>query len=66
MSYHYLDGIQYIRRVADNLGLAKFNLIGHSLGGGMAMLFASVYPENVTGLIMLDASSRSRGPWALS
>ena len=55
MSYHFLDGIQYIRRLADQLGLAKLNLIGHSMGGGMAMLFASVYPERVSRLIMLDA-----------
>ena len=55
MSYHYLDGIQYIRRVADHLGLKKFNLIGHSMGGGMSMLYTSVYPEHVSKLIMLDA-----------
>jgi pimeloyl-ACP methyl ester carboxylesterase len=55
MGYHFLDGIQYIRRVADHLGLAKVNLIGHSMGGGMSMLFAAVYPEHVSHLIMLDA-----------
>jgi pimeloyl-ACP methyl ester carboxylesterase len=48
MGYHYLDGLQYIRRVAQHFGLHKFNLIGHSMGGGMSMIFASTYPECVS------------------
>ena len=46
MSYHYLDGLQYIRRVAEHFKLTKFNLIGHSMGGGMSMIFTATYPGN--------------------
>jgi hypothetical protein len=27
MAYHYLDGLQYIRRVAQHFGLKKINLV---------------------------------------
>ena len=43
-SYHSLDGLQYIRRVADFYNLEKFNLIGHSMGGGMSFVFAVTHP----------------------
>ena len=43
-SYHYLDGLQYIRRIADFYNLEKFNLIGHSMGGGMSFVFAVTHP----------------------
>ena len=43
-SYHYLDGLQYIRRIADFYNLEKFNLIGHSMGGVMSFVFAVTHP----------------------
>jgi pimeloyl-ACP methyl ester carboxylesterase len=34
--------------------LEKVNIIGHSMGGKTAMLFATIYPEMVTNLIVAD------------
>ena len=54
-SYHHLDGLQYIRRVADYYNFDKFNLLGHSMGGGMCFVYAVTHPEHVQRLIVLDA-----------
>ena len=54
-TYHYLDGLQYIRRVAIHLNLDKFSLIGHSMGGGMSLMYSVTHPEHVKRLVMLDA-----------
>ena len=54
-SYHYLEGLQYIRRVANYFQLEKFNLMGHSMGGGMSFMYTVTHPEQVQRLVMLDA-----------
>ena len=55
LTYHHMEGIQYIRRVADYYGLDRFNLLGHSMGASMSFLYAAVYPEHVRRLVMLDS-----------
>lgn len=35
---------------------SPFLLVGHSLGGGVAMQFAADYPEMLTGLVLVDSS----------
>ncbi len=52
--YHFADGLQVIRRVAGHFSLDRFSLLGHSMGAGMALLFAATHPEMVERLIMLD------------
>lgn len=54
-SYHYLDGLQYIRRIANFYKLEKFSLVSHSMGAGMSMLYSVTHPEQVSRLVMLDA-----------
>ena len=34
--------------------VARFGLLGHSMGAGMCSLFAAVYPEMVEALVMID------------
>jgi pimeloyl-ACP methyl ester carboxylesterase len=41
--------------VMDDLGLDQAVLMGHSLGGYIAMGFAARYPQRVSGLILIDA-----------
>ena len=48
------------RDLADHLGVAKMHLVGHSLGGGVAMQFAYQYPERVETLTLI--SSGGLGP----
>jgi pimeloyl-ACP methyl ester carboxylesterase len=49
-----------IGAAADHLGLARFVLIGHSLGGAVSLAFAGRHPERVAGLLMLDPASDGR------
>ncbi len=43
-----------VAAVADTLGLERFVLVGHSMGGGVALAYAGAQPERVAGLILLD------------
>jgi pimeloyl-ACP methyl ester carboxylesterase len=38
----------------DTLGLEQFVLVGHSMGGGVALAYAGKYPELVAGLVLVD------------
>ena len=40
--------------VADTLGLEKFVLVGHSMGGGVALAYAGAHPQRVAGLLLVD------------
>jgi pimeloyl-ACP methyl ester carboxylesterase len=40
--------------VADELGLRRFVLAGHSLGGSVAIEYAGRHPERVAGLLLVD------------
>ena len=54
IAYHFNDCLPIIQRIVKLLKWEKFYLIGHSLGGGMAVLYAEVFPEQVEKLVMLD------------
>ncbi len=41
--------------VADALGLGRFALVGHSLGGGVALAYAGTHPDRVERLLLVDA-----------
>jgi len=43
-----------LRQFADALGLERFVLGGHSMGGTVATLFAERYPARLAGLIVVD------------
>jgi len=45
-----------ILELADLIGLDKFIIAGHSMGGKTALWFAKKWPERVSGLIVLDMS----------
>jgi pimeloyl-ACP methyl ester carboxylesterase len=46
--------------VADELGLKRFVLVGHSSGGTVAIAYASAHPKKVTGLLLADPSGDAR------
>ena len=46
--------------LADHLGLARFGLIGHSMGGGPALLLAAQEPARVTHLVLLASVGLAR------
>jgi pimeloyl-ACP methyl ester carboxylesterase len=43
-----------VAAVADTLGLDRFVLVGHSMGGGVALTYAGANPKRVAGLVLLD------------
>lgn len=53
--YHYVDYLSDVMAVADALGWSRFTLLGHSLGGATASLFAAACPERVQQLWSIEA-----------
>jgi pimeloyl-ACP methyl ester carboxylesterase len=44
-----------IDAVVNKIGLPKFILMGHSMGGSVAIAYADLHPERVAGLLLVDA-----------
>src|SRR5262245_5698901 len=61
--YDYDYHVRDIERVTAALGIERFVLLGHSLGGRIAMLFAGQHPERMAGLVLVDSAPEldSRG-----
>jgi len=53
--YHYVDYFDDIRNALDALGWPRASLLGHSLGGTLASLYAALYPERVENLLLIEA-----------
>lgn len=47
------DCVQWLQDVLDGLGLSRVNLLGHSMGGWLALHFALNAPERVESLVLL-------------
>lgn len=52
--YGWRTHVADIHDLVTEAGLAPFVLIGHSLGAGIAIRYAAMYPEEVSALIILD------------
>lgn len=52
--YTYPDRIIDLRRVVDYLGWKNYSLIGHSMGGAVAMAYAAFFSSEVDKVISLD------------
>jgi pimeloyl-ACP methyl ester carboxylesterase len=44
-------------RLVDRLGLERFDLLGHSMGGVVAMRYTLRHPERVRSLILMDTAA---------
>jgi pimeloyl-ACP methyl ester carboxylesterase len=54
-----LDGlVADLAAAFDGLGLARADLLGHSLGGMVALRFALAHPQRVASLVLMDTSPR--------
>ncbi len=51
--------VQAIHTAVDQLGIERFILVGHSMGGSVAGAYAGTYPEQVAGLLLVDPSGDS-------
>lgn len=48
---------QCVKSVLDQVGVRRYVIAGHSMGGYAALAFAELYPENVSGLCLFNSSS---------
>lgn len=48
-----------IAAVVDGLGLGRFVLVGHSMGGAAAVTYAGAHPERVAGLVLVGTPGKS-------
>jgi pimeloyl-ACP methyl ester carboxylesterase len=59
----HAHAIAFVRSTLDALGLARAHVIGNSMGGLWALLFALAYPERVDRLVLLgEPAGASRVP----
>jgi abhydrolase domain-containing protein 6 len=52
-SYGYPIQVERLHRFLQQLGLKRFHLMGHSMGGCIAATYAAQYPEEVTTLTLI-------------
>ena len=70
--YSFVGMSADIAAVVEALKLERFLLVGHSMGGGVALTYAGSHPDRVAGLVLVDpigdgkqispASAQTRGP----
>ncbi|MEU6084316.1 alpha/beta hydrolase [Streptomyces sp. NPDC047108] len=54
-----------VAAAVDSLGRGPALVVGHSLGGYVALEFARRHPERLRGLVLAGASAATKGPWAM-
>jgi pimeloyl-ACP methyl ester carboxylesterase len=57
--YTMEDNADAVHSVLSELGIRKSILVGHSMGGYVALAFAELYPEYVKGLALLNSTARA-------
>jgi pimeloyl-ACP methyl ester carboxylesterase len=53
-SYHYIDYIYDLHQLIQQAGLGPVTLVGHSMGGAIAAMFAGAYPDLVEKLVLIE------------
>ena len=47
---------EVVRDMLDSLGIERATLVGHSMGGYVALAFCAAYPERLDGVVLLSSS----------
>ena len=55
-SMTYEEMARDVARFAEQRGLERYTLIGHNMGAKTAMMTATLFPDNVDGVICLDTA----------
>ncbi len=55
-AYEYDNFVADLEAVIDGLGIERCVVVGHSLGGRVAMLYAGRHPEKLAGLVIVDSA----------
>ncbi|MDX1413258.1 MAG: alpha/beta hydrolase [Candidatus Promineifilaceae bacterium] len=51
------DMVADVRSLVKTLGLSPIHLVGHSMGGGVAMKYAVAFPKNILSITLIDTVS---------
>jgi len=51
------DQAEMVKAVLNHLKLRKYVIIGHSMGGYVALSFASLFPKNIKGIFLLNSTA---------
>ena len=51
------DMVEDVRSLAESLGLGKYHIVGHSMGGGVVMKYAIAYAEDLYSITLVDTMS---------
>jgi pimeloyl-ACP methyl ester carboxylesterase len=62
VDYHYAAQARRLHAFTQALGLARLDLGGNSMGGGISMSFAAQYPQEVASLWLIDAAGIAEAP----
>jgi pimeloyl-ACP methyl ester carboxylesterase len=54
MHYHFVDYVRGVLAATAVLGLERFDLLGHSLGAGIAALLAAAAPQRIRRLLLIE------------
>ena len=58
--YHSMELLaQSVKSVLDRVGVRRYVIVGHSMGGYAALAFAELFPENMSGLCLFHSMSYS-------
>lgn len=56
--YHSMELLaQSVKAVLDHIGVRRYIIAGHSMGGYTALAFADLFPENISGLCIIHSTS---------
>lgn len=55
LSYHFIDNLFIIDDLVEHLRLKSVTLLGHSMGGAVATIYAAVQPTRVSKLLLIEA-----------
>ncbi|MBI4200805.1 MAG: alpha/beta hydrolase [Chloroflexi bacterium] len=59
--YHTAAYVSDLEQIVEQLGLRSIILIGHSMGGGNALVYASQHPDRVRAAVLIDMGPRLPG-----
>ncbi|MCD9576107.1 alpha/beta fold hydrolase [Flavobacterium soyae] len=56
------DNADVVYEVLQSLKIEKATILGHSMGGYVALAFAELFPENIKKLVLLNSTSKEDSP----
>ena len=53
--YYIPELVDFVDRFSDSMGLSTFHLMGHSLGGAVALNYVLTFPHKITKLVLISS-----------